>query len=336
MKKILLAIFLAVFMLSSVLCPVTSALDLRYPEDAWVMSDDLQILINHGNRYIRFNGIRPLMMDDTFYESAVQYEDIEFESEMTEDKYDGSSVSVYEKLSALAVEVDMFVDGYYEESVWYITEERNSEFEQMKQGKGTNFSTKNYHFNSFYGISLGTYSNWKASSEVINFPASKISSSTYDQYPLFVTDSFGLLNYECGIIFRQTDESGGSDYYLLEYADYDRTYFYADGTLADDHDGLLTAYKLEDEKFSAELTEFYDTMPSDELDWIVGNDRSDVVTLIFSTIFFGIIPLAVIVFALIVFIKSRQTGYRRAAIAMLSGASTVIIAFLLILFFITK
>ncbi len=339
MKKILFTIILTVFILSSVLCPITSALDLRYPEGSWVMTDDLQLLYTgDGRQYARFDGTRSFQLDEDLYDEC-EYIDVVFEcleSESAKEKYAGTLVTVYGKLSAIAVEVDIYSDGRYEQSVWYVLKEKADEFEQLKLGKGINFSTKNNYLNSFYNINLGTYSNWKESSTVINFPASKIPAPASDRYSFYVSDSSGMLNYEAGIILRIAGESGNNEYYLLEYADYDRTYFFADGTLAEDHDGMLSAYKLENEILAAELTAFYDEMPSDELDWVVGEDKSDVLTLVFSTVFFGIIPLAVILFSIIMLVKSRKVGYRRAAYLMLSGAGVVILSFLIILLLILK
>ena len=213
----------------------------------------------------------------------------------------------------------------------YVEESHYADFLNVLNGETISaYGTESY-YSSIYSFSLEQIESWIENSEKIVDRADSLADC--ETFYLYATDKGGALRKEAGIILRQYSTDGGADkYYLVFYKDYDRSHFYADGRYAIDSDVETTFYLLSDAELSAKLSEFYDTMPEDELDWMITGALPQGIFFVITLLFFVLLPLAVIILSAIVLLKKRQNNpYRLSLISAIISAVAVIIGYLVIL-----
>ena len=188
-----------------------------------------------------------------------------------------------------------------------------------------NYVTDTGYYDSEYSLSAEQIDLWIKNGEKITDSTERF--TDFDRQTLYSTDKGGAVRKESGLILRENDT-----YYLLYYKDYDRTFFYAGGNFAMDADLTVTVYKLTDSELSANLSEFYDTEPEDDLDWIISNGLPDEVFFVITLIIFVLIPLAAIIIAIIALIKKKGNNpYLLPLTVLIISAVTVIISYIIIL-----
>lgn len=148
-----------------------------------------------------------------------------------------------------------------------------------------------------------------------------------DWAPLNETDRGGFFQRSMGMVVRKHDiVTDKYSYYALFYSEYERNCFYANGEFAFGVPGVETyLYPIfvGDEKKADDLTVFWDSMPEDDLDWIIG-DISESHIAISLGILFVLLPLAGIVFAVIQLffrkVEHTKVGY---IVLLVAGAISI-------------
>ena len=315
MKKIISCLLLVVMLLSATVCPA-SALSLT---DSWVLSQDAKTITHSDKTYTRLDFLHQMQVACNHDCESVNLQFADFE---TQKLYNGSFITctVYEERF---VEVELFRNSGYVGTFIYVEKSYYDEFLSLKDGIANSYSVKN-DYDISREISKKDYDKW-CNGTAIKMSAYEL--NDYNQYSIYTQSSQKTLLCECGLIFHDyyTDEV-----YLVRYSDYDRTYFYSDGSLATDHEEEVTVYVLEDEKLKAELLELFDQLPEDELDWLVSDEPETGVILVFSIIVFGIIPLALIVFSMVMLFVIKDKKYRAPFIFIIIGSVMVIISLIVI------
>ncbi len=233
----------------------------------------------------------------------------------------GGTVSTDGKNILVRVEYDRDHSWYQK---YFVEQSHLDEFNRLKDGEADTYSAVNDYkmtatiTQTEYILALG--------GEQHHMTARRLES--FQSFPFCAVDSSGNYRYEVGRIYR--DRINNSDMFLLLYKEYDRSYFYRGGEFATDHDGEVTLYKIEDKALVGRLNTNFDTLPEDDLDWIVNTEEDNTFVGVFATVFFAIIPLGVALVALILLLKVKDKKYRLPFILILAGAVAVIIAYAVI------
>ncbi len=325
MKKIL-SLILALLVLCTLLS-FTALADSEKKE-----SLDNYCTINKNFESITFSNKTYLPIEKENFSAAItDYVDLneKFADESTEDIYKYIDVYYYEGFSYL-LHVDIETNSDYT-TKYYVEESHYADFLNVLNGETISaYGTESY-YSSIYSFSLEQIESWIENSEKIVDRADSLADC--ETFYLYATDKGGALRKEAGIILRQYSTDGGADkYYLVFYKDYDRSHFYADGRYAIDSDVETTFYLLSDTELSAKLSGFYDTMPKDELDWMITGALPQGIFFVITLLFFVLLPLAVIILSAIVLLKKRRNNpYRLSLISAIISAVAVIIGYLVIL-----
>ncbi len=318
MKKVL-----SLVLLTLVLCLSLSSVALagdaefRASMDACIVTPGEASIIYKGETYLPINMGKATLMGNW------DYADVEFENSEDEDKYWHYDIYIYDGCD-YALEVDYELRGSHAGTKYFVTESHIEELTHFANGE----SPGGYRTESYYGdtltLSFEEVYDWidSQNAEVLN--SARI--DNYSQYSLYSTDSGGFFGVESGMILRERmfTEQESNVYYLIYYPEYDRSYFYADGSIAKEEDIDLVAYRLNDNALESKITTLYDTLPEDDLDWLVEGEISDKTLAILSLVLFGIIPAAVIAVALIFILRKVSRPYRGCLIALCVCCAVII------------
>lgn len=206
----------------------------------------------------------------------------------------------------------------------FVEESRFDEIESVVIGESVmGYLTESQY--DYIGKKLTTdqIQNWINSSEKMYEAANSVFYN--ESYTLYATDSGGAIRKGVGLILRNYNS-----YYLVYYPEYERNYFFADGSFAIDSDEMTTFYVLNDAELAAELSTFYDTAPEfeDDLDWMVNDKMPASVFFVITLIIFILAPLAAIVFAVILLRKPKMRDtYKLSLIALCISAALIIIGY---------
>lgn len=320
MKKILSGLLLTILLVTTFLCPLLVSAD----SDDWVLGPDAAY-ITHGDKTYY-----PMEFSNGWY---FNYNDVwesyplELEDERDKQKYEGAYVDVMPKMADKMVEV-YFIHGNHD-FLFYVEKSYRDEFLRIQQGESSVYSTSNYYDSVSVMLSKEEYQQW-LQGEVVEMTALDV--ENYEYHDIYSCDSHDVFRQNSGLVLR---DAATDALYLLDYRDYDRTYFYADGIFATDHDGAVKVYMLEDETLRKELIQCYDTLPEEDLDWLVPYEPSESTTIVVSIIFFGVLPGAIMVFSVVMLIVVKKRQYRIPFIILLCSAATVLIAFILLSGYVT-
>ncbi len=316
MKKFLVS-FLVVVMLLTSLC--STIVNVGAFGDEWIMGERAKY-ITHGDKvYYPLESCPEYIYSYT--NDVQEYEHLEFEDDETEDRYDGSGVYFYEDGNNPAIEVEIFVNSSFSRIEIYIEESYLEEYEELANGEAEHYLTNSYYdYEQQFEFDGDDIENWLGSSTTTN---EEVIVADCDVYYLYTKDPLGVYNFECGAIIR---DFYTNELYLIWYDDYDTSYFFSESEFDLSTEKEVTLYKLEDEALHNSVIEYYDTMPEDELDWLVTDEVNTTVATIFCTIVFGIIPFVLLVFSTVMLIISKDKKYSRAFIIMIVGSVVVMTA----------
>ncbi|MBQ9742296.1 MAG: hypothetical protein IJV88_01295 [Ruminococcus sp.] len=316
MKKFLVS-FLTVMLLLTSLC--STIVSVGAFDDEWVMGERGKY-ITHGDQvYYPLESCPEYIYSYT--DDVQEYERLEFEDDETEDRYDGSGVYFYEDGNNPAIEVEVFVNFSFSRTVIYIEESYLEKYKELANGEAEQYLTNSYYdYEQNFEFDGEEIESWRESSTTTN---EEVIIADCDVYYLYVKDPLGVYNFECGTILRDlyTD-----DLYLIWYDDYDISYFYSESEFDLSTEKEVTLYKLEDEALYNSVIEYYDTMPEDELEWLVTDEVNTTFATVFCTIVFGIVPFGLLVFSTVMLIISKDKKYNRAFIIMIIGSVVVMTA----------
>lgn len=314
MKKKIICLMLTVVLALLTVSPAYATVEaVEMPQDEWVLSPDGQ-KITHGDK--------TYILIETYFESFMEddnwdYYDLTFADPRSAELYDMSYVSVNESLADVAIEAGIYKNGEYSDYYLFVEEAYYEEFLQLEDGEAKSYITFN-DYNMVVSISPEEYEEW-SSGDAEEMTINELDSYySYMIHGCITKENFGFM---CGYIYQNlfTDEL-----YLLRLDENSNPY-------DSGRNVKFTVYELEDGELKDRLIENYNYLPEDELDWLVSDEPSKEAAGVFSVIVFGVIPLAVVIFAVVMLIIMKERKYRRPFIILLSGASAVLVSCIAIL-----
>lgn len=204
----------------------------------------------------------------------------------------------------------------------YLVLEGSGSISFFTEGTAHSYSTDSkYHSLGSKPLSAKAVKNWKEGAPIYK-KASSLEQLNFEEYRLYANDQTTLLQRECGLILRNKDS-----YYLLDYSEYDRSFFYADGSFALDSEEEITLYPLEDEALAKELSHFYDQVPDDDLAIFNKEPLSDKAILMITVVVLILLPLAgAFVCIGFILVKKPKRIYRILLWIMASCGALIILA----------
>ncbi|MBQ4105234.1 MAG: hypothetical protein IJC86_02465 [Clostridia bacterium] len=322
------AVLLTVLILCLSLCPMM--LTASAAGSDWVLAKNAEYITHDDKVFYPVNSDRTYVIDyeDEEDDFVGYYTDLDFADAETKSLYMDSSLYniIYDPEfgEPIALDVEIWRRDSYVGTTLYVEKSHLAEYEKLAQGDSSTYSTDNF-YDTEMTISRSEFDSW-CNGTPMTITAYEL--MAHDQYYIYASDNTGKVEYECAMVLRdyKTDEL-----YLLRYSEYDRSYFYSDGTFAIDNYEDVTVYILEDPELEKRLLDCYDTIPEDDLDWIVTEDVSTGVALVFCTVVFGVLPLILVGLAITLMVVVKDKKYRRAFIIMLVGSAIVILAYVAVL-----
>lgn len=170
---------------------------------------------------------------------------------------------------------------------------------------------------------------WLKSEETLSVPPVEME---YESSHKLIRKSTELgLSEHVGDILSGYDENGEPVFYLVYYPHYSKDYFYASGSFSMEGTREADFLRLTDGDTASRLAAFYDMTPpdtEDELDWVVPGDVPEEVASVIALILFGILPVALMAFALVwIFVKQPKNPYFAALCVIIFAAAEVAIAY---------
>lgn len=314
MKKRIICLMLTVVLALLTVSPAYATVEaVEMPQDEWVLSPDGQTITHDDKTYILIETYFESFMEDDNWD----YYDLTFADPRSAKLYDMSYVSVNESLADVAIEAGIYKNGEYSDYYLFVEEAYYEEFLQLEDGEAKSYITFN-DYNMVVSISPEEYEEW-SSGDAEEMTINELDSYySYMIHGCITEENFGFM---CGYIYQNlfTDEL-----YLLRLDENSNPY-------DSGRNVKFTVYELEDGELKDRLIENYNYLPEDELDWLVSDEPSKEAAGVFSVIVFGVIPLAVVIFAVVMLIIMKERKYRRPFIILLSGASAVLVSCIAIL-----
>ena len=328
MKKIL-SVFITVLTLCLCMSAVASAGSWEYKESfkTPIIMENAETILYQGKTYKTKQN-----WNFSFAVGDINYVSSKFFDTKTEEMYSYFDVAVNEKYDYILHTNHGFRRGYEGGSL-YIEETHYDAVEKFVNDNGIDtahsFCThSDYEFE--YEITREQFSKWLGSGVTAVVSANGF--SYCEHLPIYKTDEKGGMHKQIGMILRQVNENVPDDYTLIYYPEYERNCFYADGSFAIDSPEIdVTLYHLTDEQLINDLTEFYNKVPKEELDWII-DEKEPSLTVIFaiSLVLFGIVPLALIILSVVFIIKKVRKPYFNCYIILAVLSALVIVSFIIV------
>lgn len=207
--------------------------------------------------------------------------------------------------------------------VSYIEESNLEEYENLTRGIGASYSIDNfldrYYSDYDFDVSAEDYNSW-GSDEAVTMMFFML--TQYECQPIFAYDKTGLVRAVSGAVFVDAENE---EIYLFSGEDASE-FINENGHIHAEVNKEVTVHRLENETLKDELIEFYYSEPEDDLEW-VEMEKTDVIFLRGLCVFlFGVLPLLLTVFSIVMLCVIKDKKYHRAYIAMLIGSVLVIIA----------
>ncbi len=326
--KRLFAVLLASLIICLTFCAVIPSVSAA--EDDWVLAPYAEYLTHNGKRYYKLDPSTTLTIGGYYYnnDDPAVYEKLKFADEKTKEKYDDSAVTIYNGAEDVAVEVELY-DNFnytgYADYLMYVEESHLQEYEAIAQGTANTYLIYNNYDLNPMKITQKEYTEW-LNGTAVTMDAEKL--DYYDWYYIYACDDLTLFEADCGMILY---DYYLDNMYLLNYSDYDSSYFYSDGEFNTDIDKEVTVYSLEDENLKNKIVTFISTPPEDDLDWLVTEEVSEKVALVFCSIVFGALPLAALGFSVVMLFILKDKKYLRPYAIIAIGSLLVILAFVSVL-----
>lgn len=330
MKKIISSVLLTAILVFACTCTAFAfgvSVDIDINTTCRV-SSDMASIEYMGKTFV------PADANISYVDSDSEYLNVSFENESAAERFVSFDVAAYDECDyILCAEIEKTL--YDIQTVFYVEQSRLAEVEAVgdRTGAARYVAEYSYTGNSCF-ISAENMLMWKNGVQGTQIKGSQL--ELYDTYGLYTTGGDGLLRCEAGMIFLipPLGEDSSGTYYLLDYSDYDRSYFYSDGGFALDGDTTATVYELDNAEIAEKLDALYiseDTV-DDELSWPLGGEVSDASLAVTCVFLFGIVPLTIAVVCLVFILKGTQSPYRTCLKLMLSGCLLVIVCFLVVFF----
>ncbi|MBQ8000067.1 MAG: hypothetical protein IJ298_02480 [Ruminococcus sp.] len=220
------------------------------------------------------------------------------------------------------IELDLCTDNN-SFSVPYIEESYLEEYENLTKGIGASYSIDNfldYYYDDYYfDLSAEDYNSW-VSDEPVTMMSFML--TEFDCQVIYAYDKTGLVSVISGAVFVDEENEeiflfsgNNASEFIDEY-----------GNIKATKNKPITVYRLEDEQLRQELIEFYYSEPEDDLEWLE-LEKSDVTFLKFFCVFlFGVLPVLLTAFSIVMLCVIKDKKYHRSYIAMLIGSVLVLVA----------
>ncbi len=328
MKKIL-SIFITILALCLTLTTVVSAGDADFKESfkKAIITENCESIIYQGKTYL------PITLNITFAHTfgEREYVDLKFSSKADEEKYRDCSIHIIENHPyVLTYEYTMRKEGYSSGKYYFEESSYDDVVAFLKSEMGNHCMTEND-----YGMGM-TLTNeeiekWRQSGLYSTVAANVL--ENYERHELFKVDNGGGLRKQNGTIIRRRQESAADIFYLIYYPEYDRTAFYADGYFAiNSSEVQAKIYQLTDNQLISKLSEHYDSVPEEELDWVVGEEEKPIQSTVAMAIFlFAFLPLALAAFSAVMLVKKVKRPYNNCYKILLCSSLLVLICTVILL-----
>lgn len=308
MKKIILSLILALAVIFSCISPAFAA-----ESGAWILNENAMSITHNGETYLPVDvaGYYFLVADSNRIT-------LEYKDETTKFNYNGSYIYTHESTDYKIIETFIVGESYY----LFVAEDYIDEFNKILNGENVDF----YTIENLFGVQM---SMWKSEYQDCTREIYTTSISDYVFYDLYATGSDYSFSCVVGAVVKNiyTGTLG-----IIKYSDYDSSYFFADGSFNQNTKNSVTIYAIDDEDLQDRISEFLVQTPDDELDWIVGEDPTHTSKVVSAIIFFGIIPLAIVAFCVIMLIKAKKKMYRTPLIVLLSSTVLLILSAIILYF----
>ncbi len=220
------------------------------------------------------------------------------------------------------IELDFCTDNN-SYSVPYIEESYLEEYENLTKGIGASYSINNfldsYYDDYYFDLSADDYNSW-VSEEAVTMMSFML--TQYECQRIYAFDKTGLVSVVSGAVF--VDEVNGEIYLFRgeDASEFVNEY----GNITVTVNKEVAVYRLEDEQLKQELIDFYYSEPEDDLEWLEP-EKEDVSFLkVFCIFLFGVVPVALIAFSIVMLCVIKDKKYHRAYITMLIGSVLVLAA----------
>lgn len=323
MKKLLSVLFAVVLLASSILCAVPSVSAEKY-STKWTLASEGEYLTHNDKKYYPIPDL-PGSDFRFFYDYAYSgISDIDYLTVYLdyEDTATQSIFGPYSKVyvptnvdcTCVQVEFGTSYDSFY---MVYVEESCVEEYTNLANGIADSYRCSNFYNSSEFSLSAEDMNEW-LSGESTTTKAPML--SAYDIGYIEGFDKAGFVSAVCGNFFI---DRKNQEVYLLPFGaiDTDVYEYYDLGTYTD-----VTVYKLEDEKLKNELIEYFYTEPEDDLEWLEPEEEEYTFGIILCCFLFGVLPLLLTAFSIVMLCVIKDKKYHRAYIAMLIGSVLVIIA----------
>lgn len=309
MKKTILRVTLIIILVLSMVIPA-------YAAEPWVLSPDTK-MITHG--------------DDVYYPIEFKYSNfisytnpelgwasysLEFANKKMASTYADSNIYVTFGIEHIAVEAQIVENHEIYKNLIYVEEAYYDEFLKLKNGMPTEYVVSG-NYADWISVSINEFDTWCESSTV-TIDADDVYNQHYSY--IYATDNQNMVVHEVGMILMDTFTE---EIYLLRYDDYGASCFDELGTFIPEVLETVTVHALEDTSLETRLRDDFFAYQTD----VAYGEVSSVVAGVFATILFGIVPLAVMIFAVVMLIKVKDKKYRRGFAVMITGTAVLLAAF---------
>ena len=327
MKKIL-SIFITILTLCLTLTTVVSAGDADFKESfkKAIITENCESIIYQGKTYLPITDIK-------FAHSFGEKDFIEkkFSLEADEKLYSSFDVFVVKEHPYIIYVNNTNRKEGYSYSGYYFEETHYDDVVAFLNGENGQYYMTENDYSMRTTLSNEEIEKWRQSGLYSTVPANVLDS--YERYELFKVDNGGGLRKQNGMIIRRTQESAPDVFYLVYYPEYDRTAFYADGYFAiNSSEVQAKIYQLTDNQLISKLSELYDSVPEEELDWVVGEEEKPIQSTVAMAIFlFAFLPLALAVFSVVMLVKKVKRPYNNCYKILLCSSLLVLICTVILL-----
>lgn len=322
MKRILSLSLVLLFVIScvAIFSPVYAS-ENNY--DDYIIVGDFEMIVKNGVKYL------PLDNDNlSIFAEDASYVEAKFQDPKTEELHSYTDVRIFPEFPHLIHVYTETENDYF--SFYYVAEGTWDHVQSVVKGEYIYGYLTESHYYSIENLSINksVIEGWSDPKNAVTMPAKKM--EYYEQYPLYSVDKFGSVGIEVGMIIAAEND----ELYLINYSEYDRSHFYADGSFAFDTDEEVTFYLLNDNEWNHKLINYYDIVPNDELDWLFGDALPDEVILCITAILFAIIPLGVICLCTVLLIKKRpKNPYCTIYRALIVCCAVIAVCYVIILIY---
>lgn len=318
MKKISVKIIMLLALCLILIMPVSAAGGVKEvfktDQSGCVINGDFESVLYGEKLYL------PLNLGKAFVDDNEElYLGCSFEDSSVQLKYESVDICTY-----YSVDYILRADVYYvtgaNATMYFVSDSHYSALSDfLSDTVSGDFSTESYYGDSML-IENSEIQQWLNPAAMNAVPAASLIG--LESYPLYMSFEEAVLK-ECGMIYRAYGETSYT-YWLVYYPEYDRTYFYADGSFALEEDITAQVYTLGNDELSDSLSKLYDAQPDDDLDWLM-NESNTSISITVAVVVFGVVPLVLAVLSVFFLIRKPRQPYK-ICLKVLLGFSIILLA----------